>query len=575
MAALAVSGAVQANTAPVAGNLSFGAASNAPLRASLSARDAEGASLRFESLSRPRNGTLSLNPDGQFTYQARRGFQGSDSFSFRASDGQLLSNTATANITIAAPSPADTRLSQIIRNQRLTGDAASGRQLPRIEEPLPQLGMQLFFSKSLGGGFDAACVSCHHPVLGGADGLSLSVGVGALRPELLGLGRRDADGSPAVPRNAPTVFNAGLWDTSLFWDSRVESLGKEPGGNGALSGIRTPDSLLGIADPAAGGTLPSAQARFPVTNADEMKTASFEAEGTNSQIRAHLAARIGGYGVGAGELTRNEWLAAFQTAFVSGEGAESLVSFDNIAKAIAEYERSLVFTNNAWKRYVQGDLAALTADQKAGAQLFFTPPNQGGAGCAGCHRGDLFSDGLHHTVAFPQIGPGKGDGQADDFGRERETRDPRDRYRFRTPSLLNIELSAPYGHAGAYRNLGEVVRHYVNPPTSVNAFFANGGWCRLPQFQGVAGCAGLYPNAAANSQAALRKLGQDRQARVDPPLPGPLNAGQQAQLVAFLRALTDPCVKDRQCLASWIPAPGTTGPDGQQLNAVDAQGRAL
>lgn len=564
-----------ANSPPQALSSSFTVASNGALQGALVARDPEGSDLHFRALSQPRNGQLSLMSDGHFLYQGRPGFVGRDVFRFMVGDGEQWSSPATVTLTVVVPNSQDNQLGRIIRTQRLRGDAAAGRDLPHIGEPLPQLGMLLFFSKSLSGNHDVACASCHYPALAAGDGLSLPIGVGALKPELLGPGRRDADGLPAVARNSPTVFNVGLRDTSLFWDSRIESLGKEPGENGAVSGIRTPDSALGIADPEAGPNLPAAQARFPVVNTDEMKSEAFEAAASNAQVRAHLAARLGNYGIGSGELVRNEWLAAFRKAFNSSASAEVLVTFDNMAKAIGEYERSMVFTNNAWKHYVQGDLGALTQEQKAGALLFFTPPAQGGAGCSGCHSGDLFSDGLHHTVAFPQIGPGTGDGLDDDFGRERETADPRDRYRFRTPSLLNVEVTAPYGHDGVFRNLAEVVRHYANPGTSVDAFFASGGWCHLRQFQSLPNCQSLYPNAEANSRAALRKLRQDRLARVDPPLPGGLNPSQQAQLVAFLTSLTDPCVKDRACLAPWSPPEEATGPDDEQLHGVDDKGNPL
>ena len=125
--------------------------------------------------------------------------------------------------------------------------------------------MKLFFTKALGGDKDSACVTCHHPLLGGGDGLALSIGVGAAEPDLLGPGRTHPAGYFNVPRNAPTTFNIGLWDQVLFFDGRVESLGKTAGMNGDDGlGIRTPDTHLGIADPNAGdifghgpGALPS------------------------------------------------------------------------------------------------------------------------------------------------------------------------------------------------------------------------------------------------------------------------------------------------------------------------------
>jgi cytochrome c peroxidase len=65
------------------------------------------------------------------------------------------------------------------------------------------------------------------------------------------------------------------------------------------------------------------------------------------------------------------------------------------------------------------------------------------------------------NVAVAQFGPGKGDGLTgkDDFGRMRETGRPEDRYAFRTPALRNIELTAPYGHDGAFFDLREFIAH--------------------------------------------------------------------------------------------------------------------
>jgi len=472
-------------------------------------------------------------------------------------------------------STSDTELDVIILDQNLTGNPASERDLPDISDPVAQLGMALFYSKSLGGAMDAACVTCHHPGLGGGDGLSFPVGVDSLDPDVLGLGRTNSANLPIVPRNAPSVFNAGLWDSGLFFDSRVESLGKENKANGAVSPIRTPDSDFLIADVNAGENLVMAQSKFPVTSSEEMKTEDFENGSTNDVIRDHLAARLGDYGVGEGELSTNAWLEEFQTAFVSSEGAEVLVTFDNIAYALGEFERSMVFVDTPWHQYVNGDLLAISEDQKQGAILFFTPVNEGGAGCSGCHRGDVFSDEQHHVIAFPQIGVGKGDGNNDDFGRERETGNPADRYHFRTASLLNVALTAPYGHAGTYQTLEEVVRHYVNPVASVNAFFDRGGWCQLPQYQSIGNCETLYPDSIANSRLALQKLGQERQVMATPFISPALNDIQIAQLVSFLESLTDDCAGDRECLSGWVPGAGDNGPDENQLNAVDVEGNVL
>ena len=472
------------------------------------------------------------------------------------------------------PSETDLALDEIITEQSLDEIGNDSPGFPDINDPIPQLGMKLFFSKSLGGDFDSACVTCHHPMLGGTDKLSLPVGVGAVSPDVLGPGRVHVDGLPLVPRNAPTIFNVALWDTGLFWDSRVESIGKEPQANGSLSGIRTPDTEHGVIDAEAGANLAAAQVRFPVTSVEEMKGETFENGNENATIRDHLEARIGDYAEGQGELAVNGWLEEFQNAFVSSEAAESIITFDNIAFAIGEYERSMVFTDNPWNAYVEGDLNAISEQQKQGATLFFTAVADGGAGCSGCHNGALFSDGAHHTVAFPQIGPGKGDGPSadDDYGRGRETGLDADRYRFRTPSLLNVAVTAPYGHSGAYQTLEEVVRHYVNPANTVENFFSRGAQCQLPQFADIANCGELYPNSESNSEQALQKLQAERRQGVSLFQPVRLNNEQVQQIVVFLEALTDPCVEDRDCMSPWIPDTASLGPDEMQLNAKDNSG---
>ena len=150
------------------------------------------------------------------------------------------------------PNALDEQLVNLIINLALDNSDIARRDLPSINDPLAQLGKKLFFSKSLGGGFDAACASCHHPLLGGGDDLALPIGTLANDPLLLGQGREHQSGQPQVPRHSPTVFNVGLWDRGLFWDSRVESLNPVAGANGADGDIRTPDTAFNISDPNAG-----------------------------------------------------------------------------------------------------------------------------------------------------------------------------------------------------------------------------------------------------------------------------------------------------------------------------------
>lgn len=489
-------------------------------------------------------------------------------------DTQAGATAPVDNNTAQQNSDLDDELRALILENRLTGDPSTGRVIPSIADPLARLGKKLFYTKSLGGDFDSACVSCHHPVFGGGDALSLSFGVGAIDPDLLGPGRGDMSGIPNVPRNAPTTFNVALWDAGLFWDSRVESLGKEFAANGAASGISTPDSGINVIDRAAGANLAVAQARFPVTSADEMR-GSLEEGASNEVLRLHLEARLGNYGVAAGELANSNWLDEFRATFASAEDAKSLVTFDNIVAALGAFERSQVFVDNPWRDYVQGSNAAISDEAKRGAILFYTPADQQGGGCVQCHSGDLFSDQSHHAVAAPQFGPGKGNPDDSDFGRENISGSPVDRFRFRTPSLLNVSVNGPFMHTGAYTSLQQVLRHYDDQDSTVSSFFDDGAWCSLPQFRDVQNCASLYPSARLNSSAALDKVEMERMQN-DPAALPEINLDNVArdQIVAFLLTLTDPCVENRQCLAPWIATPDEAA-DDHQLNAVDINGDAL
>ncbi len=399
----------------------------------------------------------------------------------------------------------DDELRGVIAANALTGDPTAGRDLPTIDEPLAELGKLLFFSKSLSGDMDTACASCHHPALGGGDGLALPVGAGAVEPDMVGPGRNRADKLPNVNRHSQSVFNVGLYDSALFWDSRVESIGKEAGFNGAASGIRTPETVLNQADinVPVGSTLVAAQARIPVTTVDEMR-GSLLPGAKPETVRERIAARLGDYGDGAGELSNNRWLTAFQTAFQSAEPAEQLITFDNIALALGEYQRSLVFVNSPWKAYVEGDNGAIGEAAKEGAVLFFADPAAGGHGCAACHSGDFFTNERSTIVGFPQTGPGMGDGSDGDrdFGRERQTGNAQDRFMFRTPTLLNVAVTGPYGHTGVL-DLVLAVQHYFQPATARDDALPGGSVCNVPQFAGIPDCDLLFPNTLRNSREAL------------------------------------------------------------------------
>jgi len=470
----------------------------------------------------------------------------------------------------------DTELREIITAQELTGDPSSDRELPSIDDPQAQLGMKLFYTKSLGGDLDSACVSCHHPMLGGGDDLVLPVGVDAEQPDLLGPGRIHSvtgehyySGAATVPRNSPTTFNIALWDSYMFHDGRVESLGKTANKNGDDGlGIRTPDTAFGTSDDNAGNNLVTAQARFPVTSAEEMRNFDNFLDLTNAEIRENLAQRLGNYGDPlGGMLAMNNWLEEFKVGFEQPNGtAEELITYNNIAQAIAEYERSQVFVETPWKQYVQGDNNAISETAKRGAKLFFNSQENGGANCSSCHSGDFFTDEDFHVIGMVQLGRGKGDGEygTDDFGRYRESLNEDEKYAFRTPSLLNVTATGPWGHAGASLTLAHAIQSHLNPQKALDEY----DFSQLdPAIHAT--------ESVQYTQQAIDKLVLNRAAGIPSIQDITLTDTEVEELVAFIETLTDPCVEDRECMSPWILDNTDGDPDGLRLIAVDDDNGAL
>ncbi len=493
---------------------------------------------------------------------------------------------------------AEENLRALIEQREITPADSQSLNLPNITDAKAQLGKQLFFAKNLGGEQSAACVSCHHPMLGGGDDLSLPIGIAAVNEleqsshDLLGLGRfngNENNNLPAVPRNSPTVFNLGFNNRALFWDSRVETRR-----NGIIVTPDSPTDNQGrrLNDPnlPSGATLAAAQARFPVTSPDEMR-GQFSIDTDNQTLRTALTARFNN----SDSEFSSDWPSAFTLAFGDDE-----VTFDRISEAIGEYERSMIFINNPWQNYLNGDENALTAEQKAGAILFFGGRREGGVGCSGCHRGPTFSSNRHQLVAYPQFGPGKGNDSgsttSNDFGRENITNNEDERYHFRSPTLLNIAVTAPYGHTGAYQTLEEVIEHYNDPETAINRLFAaqdgialsddNAPFCQLSQIQELMqknnqSCQNLYPDAYDNSMAVVNHLQQARAGEIEARAPlrtrRSLSSEQITHLATFLHALTDPCVESRECLSPWIidEDDKESYPDPLPLVAHDKDGNNL
>jgi cytochrome c peroxidase len=293
---------------------------------------------------------------------------------------------------------------------------------------------------------------------------------------------------------------------------------------------------------------------------------------SDQQIRDFLAARLGDYVIYDDEGSAfidtdplndpNYWLAKFQEVFGGDvdQQPEELITEQRVSTLIGEYERSQAFVNTPWKSYVEGNNNAISADAKRGAILFYTSSMDGGANCSSCHSGDFFTDESFHNLAMPQVGSGKGNGAdgSKDFGRARETdpqdiaEDKKDKFAFRTPSLINVEVTGPWSHTGAYMTLEAVIKHHSNADNAITNFDDTQ----------------LFSEGVSN----LDKMEVNTREALDAPNFGleTLNLSdiQIEFLVEFLRALTDPCVTDSNCLARWIPDAERVGPNEDQLNAV-------
>lgn len=125
------------------------------------------------------------------------------------------------------------------------------------------------------------------------------------------------------------------------------------------------------------------------------------------------------------------------------------VTAENLAKAIASFERTVVSGNSPYDRFKAGDESALSEQAQIGMKLFF-----GKANCSACHAGTHLSDGGFHN-----LGVGF-DGKFADAGREAISKMEGDRGSFKTPPLRDIARTAPYMHDGSMKTLEEVVDYY-------------------------------------------------------------------------------------------------------------------
>ncbi|MEM9836818.1 MAG: cytochrome c peroxidase [Bacteroidota bacterium] len=149
----------------------------------------------------------------------------------------------------------------------------------------------------------------------------------------------------------------------------------------------------------------------------------------------------------------------FRAAF--GIGLTSELTRDLAVKAIAQFERTLISANSRYDQVVYRNEGFFTELEEEGRELYFIEFIQQGVlhpGCSHCHNAPNFGDNLFHNNGLDSVGA-----LTDfvDLGRGGENNNVFDNGKFRTPTLRNIELTAPYMHDGRFNTLEEVVQHYA------------------------------------------------------------------------------------------------------------------
>ena len=317
---------------------------------------------------------------------------------------------------------------------------------PVLNTEIVALWRQLFFDPVLSGNDDIACATCHHPALGTGDAMSLSIGEGGLG---LGCLREVVNGNAPkarIPRAAPALFNLGAREFSvMFHDGRVQ-LNRE-----AMYGIAMPEGRT-LERPVP--TALAAQNILLILSHDEM-----EGHPGENPIADAIGAEIihGPNGAWQQITDKVEAIDEYRMAFDWIIGKNQPLHITDIGNALSQFiTYEFCATDSPFDQYLNGKEDALIIDKMSAMAICYGKGN-----CASCHSGKFQTDHGFHAIGLPQFGPGKDDAYAD-AGRGMISGIEDDKYRFRTPSLRNMTLSAPYEHNGAYSDLEAMVRHHLD-----------------------------------------------------------------------------------------------------------------
>lgn len=326
--------------------------------------------------------------------------------------------------------------------------------IKRDEVELVRLGAMLFHETELSGERNISCNICHHPRFGTGDALPFSIGEGG---EGIGTNRKQMSGG-VTKRHSPHLINLGYSDIEhMFWDGRVfrdESTGE----------LQTPEPALNGKNPKLDKIAKtfsmslSVQTIFPIVNDLEMKgPKGNDISNTKNNEEAWEAVMK--------RLTKGvkseRYMAQFQKAFPKdkefhiGHVGESLGIF---------LKNNFNLVNTPYDSYLKGNRDAMNESEKRGLVVFATKGK-----CVECHQGRHLSNFEFKSVGVPQFTWEKIKAPYDQ-GRYEVTTNKEDLFKFRTPPLRNISITAPFMHNGVFSTLEEVIQHYTHPRRSIHHF---------------------------------------------------------------------------------------------------------
>ena len=218
-----------------------------------------------------------------------------------------------------------------------------------------------------------------------------------------------------LERHSPALFNLA-WADGFFWDGGAKNL--------------------------------ESQAFGPITNVHELQQDLNQLEWELLQVP--------------------DYVERFNAVFKDG------VKATNVAKALAQFQLTLVSANSKYDQY-QGGTAILSSIELSGMNIV-------NARCKSCHRGELFTDNAYHNNGLDKSFDDRFEGIHQ--GRYRITHDLPDMGKFKTPSLRNVMLTAPYMHDGRFSDINEVLDHYTSgmkiSPSTDPLLYQNHGQVGIP-----------------------------------------------------------------------------------------------